>query len=221
MADAVENLEIRISGEAQQADDAIERLCLRLDSLMGKLSGLDGGKLIGLANGVQRLGNAMNTMNGIKTTDFSRLARNIEKIGNINTGNLNKTASVMNQIGKAFGNLGSLDKSAQTLAELVNGIKQFGYKSADKAISNIPLLANAMKDLMTTLSNAPQVSQNLIDMTNALAKLARTGAASGKAANALGSSLGMYGTSAKGAKRHTFSLASAIGRLYATYWLLL
>lgn len=221
MADAVENLEIRINGEAQQANDAIDRLCLKLDSLITRLGGLDGSKLVGLANGVQRLGTAMNTMNGIKTTDFSRLARNIEKIGNINTGNLNKTASVMNQIGKAFGNLGNLSQSAIVLADLVNGIKQFGYKSADKAITNIPLLANAMKDLMQTLSQAPQVSQNLIDMTNALAKLARTGASSGKAANALGSSMGIFGKSATSAKKKSFSLASAIGKLYATYWLLL
>ena len=135
MADAVENLEIRINGEAQQANDAIDRLCLKLDSLITRLGGLDGSKLVGLANGVQRLGTAMNTMNGIKTTDFSRLARNIEKIGNINTGNLNKTASVMSQIGKAFGNLGNLSQSAIVLADLVNGIKQFGYKSADKAIT--------------------------------------------------------------------------------------
>lgn len=221
MADAVENLEIRISGEAQQANDAIDRLCLKLDSLITRLGGLDGSKLVGLANGVQRLGTAMNTMNGIKTTDFSRLARNIEKIGNINTGNLNKTASVMSQIGKAFGNLGNLSQSAIVLADLVNGIKQFGYKSADKAITNIPLLANAMKDLMNTLSQAPQVSQNLIDMTNALAKLARTGASSGKAANALGNSLGIYGKSAISSRKHTFSLASAIGKLYASYWMLL
>lgn len=221
MADAVENLEIRINGEAQQANDAIDRLCLKLDSLITRLGGLDGSKLVGLANGVQRLGTAMNTMNGIKTTDFSRLARNIEKIGNINTGNLNKTASVMSQIGKAFGNLGNLSQSAIVLADLVNGIKQFGYKSADKAITNIPLLANAMKDLMQTLSQAPQVSQNLIDMTNALAKLSRTGASSGKAANALGSSMGIFGKSATSAKKKSFSLASAIGKLYATYWLLL
>lgn len=221
MADAVESLEIRINGEAQQANDAIDRLCLKLDSLITRLGGLDGSKLVVLANGVQRLGTAMNTMNGIKTTDFSRLARNIEKIGNINTGNLNKTASVMSQIGKAFGNLGNLSQSAIVLADLVNGIKQFGYKSADKAITNIPLLANAMKDLMQTLSQAPQVSQNLIDMTNALAKLARTGASSGKAANALGNSLGIYGKSAISSRKHTFSLASAIGKLYASYWMLL
>ena len=74
---------------------------------------------------------------------------------------------------------------------------------------------------MNTLSQAPQVSQNLIDMTNALAKLARTGASSGKAANALGNSLGIYGKSAISSRKHTFSLASAIGKLYASYWMLL
>ncbi len=73
---------------------------------------------------------------------------------------------------------------------------------------------------MTTLSKAPTVNRNLIDMTNALAKLARTGSSSGRAANSLASSLNVFSKSAKSAKINSFSLASAFGKLYASYWLL-
>lgn len=77
-----------------------------------------------------------------------------------------------------------------------------------------------MRQLMSELSKAPKVSQNLIDMTNALAKLARTGASSGRAANALGIGLNTYTKSTHKASRGTKGLASALGKMYATYWLL-
>ena len=57
-------------------------------------------------------------------------------------------------------------------------------------------------------------------MTNALAKLARTGSSSGKAANSLASSLNFFSNSANRAKTSSFSLASAFGKLYASYWIL-
>ena len=103
---------------------------------------------------------------------------------------------------------------------MAKGIAQLGYKSSTKAIDNIPKLAVAMRQLMTELSKAPKVSQNLIDMTNALANLARTGASSGKATTSLSRSLNLFSKSSKSAKTSAFSLASAFGKMYATYWLL-
>ena len=82
-----------------------------------------------------------------------------------------------------------MSKSVQGLAELAGGIKQLGYTSSTKAIENIPKLAVAMRQLMAELSKAPMVSQNLINMTNALAKLARTAGAAGTASRRLLSSL--------------------------------
>jgi phage-related protein len=58
-------------------------------------------------------------------------------------------------------------------------------------------------------------------MTNALAGLASTGAASGRAANSLGRNLNTYTASAKRATKSTFSLAAAFGRFYATYFLVI
>ena len=128
----------------------------------------------------------------------------------------------MSGLTKSINNISDANASdgAKQVVELANGIKQLGYGSATKAVENIPKLAVAMRDLMNTLSGAPRVSQNVIDMTNALAKLARTGSASGSAANALSKSLFSYSSSTKKAHKHSFNLASAIGKLYASYWML-
>lgn len=77
-----------------------------------------------------------------------------------------------------------MSASVKGLTELASAIKQLGYQSSTKAIENIPKLAVAMRQLMSELSKAPSVSRNIIDMTNALAKLSRTGGAAGTAAKA-------------------------------------
>lgn len=130
-----------------------------------------------------------------------------------------------NAIGKFADNIGRVATAlngvnTSKMITLSSGIKQLGYKSSTKAIENIPKLAVAMKEFMATMSNAPKVSQNLIDMTNAMAKFARTGSSGGSAANSLSKSLSGYTSSTKTAKKHSFSLASAIGKVYATYWML-
>lgn len=220
MATDIDQLRIQINAEATKANDAIDRLVGKLDRLTTSLSMVDGSKLSGLANGVQKLGVAMQTMNNVKTADFTRLSKNLTALNNVDASKLGNLSSNITQIGQSLNGLSGVSSGAKQLTELANGIKQLGYKSADKAITNIPQLAVAMKQLMATLSSAPKVSQNLIDMTNALAKLARTGTSSGRAATSLSSALTTFSKSAKSAKTHSFSLASAIGKVYATYWML-
>lgn len=217
---SVDQLYIEINAKASKANDAINKLCGKLDRLSTSLRKVNSAQITGLATGVQRLGNAMNTMNQIKTADFTRLATNLSKMGNVDVAKLNSAAVSISHIGKAINNIGPVSENAQKFGELAKGIAQLGYKSATKAIENIPKLGKAMLDLMTTLSKAPTVNQNLIDMTNALAKLARTGSSSGRAVNALSKSFDVFLSSSKKAKKSSFSLASAIGKVYATYWML-
>lgn len=217
---SVDQLYIEVNAKAQSANNAIDSLVGKLDRLSASLGKINGTNLTGLANGVQRLGNAMQIMNQIKTADFTRLASNLQKMGNIDVAKLNSVASSMSHLTRMFNNLGNISDNAQKLGELAKGIAQLGYKSSTIALDNIPKLAVAMKQLMVTLSTAPKVSQNIIDMTNALAKLARTGSSSGKAATSLSKSLNLFSNSTTTATKKSFSLASAIGKLYATYWML-
>lgn len=187
-ADVVDELQLEINAKASKANDAIDRLVGKLDRLTASLSTINVSGLNNLSVGVKNLGNSMQTMNNIKTADFTRLAKNLTSLNNVDVSKLTNLSSNITKISAAFSGLSGLDKAAEQMGMIANGIKQLGYKSADKAITNIPLLASSMKKLMAELSTAPKVSQNLIDMTNALAKLARTGASSGKAANSLISS---------------------------------
>lgn len=220
----VDSLDIEISASVSKANASLDLLVKRLGKVSASLSGVNTRGIATMASGVNKLANAMNNFsNNTNTAVFTRLTRNLNSLGNIDQ---NAIANASKSLGKIAGAMRVLNNvnvsdNARQLGDLARGISQLGYKSSTQAIQNIPQLATAMKSLMQTLSTAPRVNQNLIDMTNALARLARTGASSGRAANSLGRSLNFFGNSTVGARKKTLSLASAIGKLYASYWLLI
>lgn len=213
MAESIDELQIEINAKASKANDAIDRLVGKIDRLTTSMSHLDGSRLAVLANGVQRLGTAMQTMNNVKTADFSRLARNLQNLNNLDVSKLSNLSVNIKHIATAFNGLSGMDKSAEQISLLANGIKQLGYKSADKAITNIPLLADAMKKMMAELSTAPRVSRNIIDMTNALAKFARTGSSGGRAANTLVNSFNRVSKASIGLKSNLLSAVNGISAI--------
>ena len=222
MGTTVDSLEIQLQAQATKANTAIDTLITKLGTLNTSLTKINGSGLSGVANGVDKLSRSMQGLKNVGTADYTRLAKGIEKISNLDSGQISKAANAIVGFGKGLQSLNSVNvsKTSEQVADLAKGIAQLGYSSSTKAIENIPKLASAMRQLMSELSKAPKVSQNLIDMTNALAKLARTGASSGRAANALSGSLNTYTKSTHKASRGTKGLASALGKMYATYWLL-
>lgn len=216
----LESLEIKIQAQAQQASGQIDALVTRLGRLSSALSGLSTGNLNSLSTGVNRLAGAMTAMRGIDTRTFSAVARNVSKLGSINSKQINAAAGSMRQISNAVKGISGMSASVKGLTDLASAIKQLGYQSSTKAIENIPKLATAMRQLMSELSKAPSVSRNIIDMTNALAKLSRTGGAAGTAAKSITSSFSGFSSGVSAVTKKSFSLASAIGKVYATYWAL-
>lgn len=216
----LETLEVKIQAQARQANGQIDALITRLGKLSSSLQSIDSSGINRLSTGVNRLSNSMSAMRSVDSRSFSTLARNIKTLSSIDTGKINAAAGAMRQISKSVSSFSGMSKSVQGLAELAGEIKQLGYTSSTKAIENIPKLAVAMRQLMSELSKAPSVSRNIIDMTNALAKLSRTGGAAGTAARSITSSFSGFSSSASAVTKKSFSLASAIGKVYATYWAL-
>ena len=221
MADVVDELQIEINAKATKANDSIDRLVGKLDRLTTSLSRVNGTNLNGLANGVQRLGNAMQVMNTIKTADFTRLATNLTKLGSVNVSALNSAASSMSNLTRAFNSLGTVSANAQAVGEMAKNISKLGNKSVQTAITNIPQLAKAMNNLMATLSKSPKVSKNVIQMTNAIANLASQGSKVGSASNSIVRGLNKTSTSANTARKSFGGLASAIGKFYAKYFMVI
>lgn len=221
MADEeLDSLELKIKANATQANNAVDKLVKNLGNLAASLGAVGNANFNGFATGVKNIVSAMQGMKSVGTADFTRVAKGVEKITKIDVTSINKASTAMTYLGKAFNNLEETKTASEQIAKLADGIKQLGYKSSTNAIQNIPKLATAMKELMQELSKAPRVSQNIIDMTNALAQLSRTGASSGRAASSLKKSLFDVSASTNSASKSSRSLASAFGKIYASYWML-
>lgn len=213
----LDSLEVKITGTATKAINSVDKLINQLTRLSTSLATINGSSLSSLANGVSQLGSAMQNMNA-GTADFTRLAKNITKIGSVDSVALNSTATSLQAVTKAVASISAIPQNATQVTEFAKSLGKLGSKSIENAIVNIPKLGNALNGLMTTLSRAPNVSQNVIQMTNAMANLASQGSKVGTASSSMRRTLGSYNSSAKSAKTSTLSLAAAFGKLYANYF---
>lgn len=216
----LDSLEVKITGTATKAINSVDKLINQLTRLSTSLATVNGSSLSNLANGVSQLGSAMQNMNA-GTADFTRLAKNITKIGSVDSAALANTATSLEAVTKAVASISAIPQNATQVTEFAKSLGKLGSKSIENATVNIPKLGNALNGLMTTLSRAPNVSSNVIAMTNALANLASQGSKVGTSSNSLQKSLYGVSTSARTATRSSWSLASAIGKFYATYFMVI
>lgn len=216
----LDSLEVKITGTATKAINSVDKLINQLTRLSTSLATVNGSSLSNLANGVSQLGSAMQNMNA-GTADFTRLAKNITKIGSVDSVALTNTATSLQAVTKAVASISAIPQNATQVTEFAKSLGKLGSKSIENAVVNIPKLGNALNGLMTTLSRAPTVSQNVIQMTNALANLASQGSKVGTSSNSLQKSLYGVSTSARTATRSSWNLASAIGKFYATYFMVI
>jgi hypothetical protein len=217
MAD-IDSLQIKIKADANNASNALDKLANSLTNFQRSLS-IDTSKLTSISNSIQSIANAASSMNTSGIKNISTLTNSINRMGKIDTSGLSRISSALKTFSADMA--GTKVDGVGDIASIASSISRLGGVASGRAITNIPLLAKNLKQLFTTLSTVPNVSENIIRMTNALAGLASTGAASGRAANSLGRNLNTYTVSARRATKSTFSLAAAFGRFYATYFLVI
>lgn len=209
----------------------------------------DANGLVSLVNSVSRLGStnatqsvknlpqistalrgfitSMNTVGSV-AFDFAglnNLVSNITRLGGAKATqaatNLKPIKDQILRFVSGLNGIGSLSFDTTSLANIVSSITKLGGKAATTAIPNIQALGTALTQLMATLSHAPAVSQNLIQMTTALANLAGNGSRVSSASTAMYRGLNLYSSSASRATKATKGLVSQIGMFYAKCFLLI
>ena len=197
-----------------------------LSKMGGTLATVGTSNLVKIKDDLAYFVKGMNSVGALNfdTTGLSNLIKSISKLGLANstqaTANLPQISAQLQNFVRQMNKIGELKFDMTNMSSLVTSISRLGSVASGRAVNNIPVLADHLKYLFETLSKAPNVSANIIRMTEALANLAKTGASSGRAATSLGKSLNIFSGSANKAKSSSFSLASAFGKLYASYWLL-
>ena len=218
MGAEIDRLEIQVEAQATKANNQLDKLVIKLDRVSNALSGLNSHGLSGLSDSVSKFAQASAQLSNVKTADFTRLTKNIGKLATLNTQQIYGTSSAMHTLATAMNSLGNSSKNSTQVTQLTSAISQLGSANAKKAATNLPALATAMDGFMTTMAKAPQVSNNVINMTNALAKLASQGAKVGTAGNSLTASINRIGTSMEKTTKKARSFSSVIGSVYQKYF---
>lgn len=216
-----ESIELQIKSDAQQATRAIGNLQDKLRGLGDALNSLNGASISNFASGMSQLATSLRSVSSIDTRTFSKIATNMEKLGNLDTARLVSSASALKSMATELSGFASISKQSAEITQLTASISKLGSKSAGYAADNIRNLGSALKEAMTTLSNAPRVNSNIIQMTNALANLSQQGAKVGSASRSLVTGFSNTTKSIKSTRSGFRGLASTIGKFYATYWLVM
>lgn len=216
-----ESIELQIKSDAQQASRAIGNLQAKLQGLGDTLNSLNGASISNFASGMSQLATSLRSVSSIDTRTFSKIATNMEKLGNLDTARLVGSASALKSMATELSGFANISKQSAEITQLTASISKLGSKSAGYAADNIRNLGSALKEVMTTLSNAPRVSNNIIQMTNALANLSQQGSKVGSASRSLITGFSNTTKSIKSTRSGFRGLASTIGKFYATYWMVM
>lgn len=216
-----ESIELQIKSDAQQAIKVIGNLQSKLQGLGSTLNSLNGASISNFASGMSQLATSLRSVSSIDTRTFSKIATNMEKLGNLDTARLVSSASALKSMATELSGFANISKQSAEITQLTASISKLGSKSAGYAADNIRNLGSALKEVMTTLSSAPRVSNNIIQMTNALADLSQQGSKVGSASRSLITGFSNTTKSIKSTRSGFRGLASTIGKFYATYWMVM
>lgn len=207
--------------------DGLELFIANIRKFGGKNVGAATKNLSVIARDLVNLVSELNQVGAI-TFDFSGLQSLVQSISNLGlskavnaTKNMKTLKEQLLRFISGLNGIGKLNFDVSGLNELVSALSKLGYSAALKAPANIRELADSMRYLLSTLSQAPNVSQNVIQMANAMAQLAASGGRAGVASKALANGFNILPASALKARKGFSGLAGAIGKFYATYWLLI
>lgn len=227
MAD-IDRLEIGIEAYAGKANSELDKLVRRLEKIEGNLVRINASGLSSFAAGIEKLSKSMQAINGINTSAFTKLSKNLDKLASTDSARILQASSAINTMSRSIANAGAAMQSSVNISEMAKNIAKLGGKNVDRAVVILPKLAQELKNLMTTLAQAPNVSKNVIQMTNALANLSNAlkGVRSANTQNAsiLSNLSGIFSGlsgSTRRASHSMLSFAQIAGKVYASYFLVI
>ena len=184
-----------------------------LASGIAKMSKADLGQI---STNLPQLANSLVAFENVPTANTEsiyNLAASLNKLGGKKIVDAAASLPIISETLNSFSTIQFGD--TENLISLASALKKFGSAGIEKATAILPQFTEQLRNLMVQLGSAPQVSENVVRLAEAMAKFStRTqGATSTNALN-------LFGDVSHRSGRKVRSLASAIGLLYAKFFLL-
>lgn len=171
---------------------------------LNKFSGVDANSIHGISSAVRDLASGIASVKAVDTSGLTSMVSALSKIGGKAstqaTKNLPALSAQLQNFVRQMNKIGALNFDMTNMSNLVTAISRLGSVASGRAVTNIPLLADNLKYLFETLSKAPNVSSNIIQMTQALGNLSNR---SGSAISGLNTSISSLSGSFLGFKAST------------------
>lgn len=196
---------------------------------LNKFSGVDANSIHGISSAVRDLASGIASVKAVDTSGLTSMVSALSKIGGKAstqaTKNLPALSAQLQNFVRQMNKIGALNFDMTNMSNLVTAISRLGSVASGRAVTNIPLLADNLKYLFETLSKAPNVSANILQMTQALGNLSNRsgGAISGlntSISSLSGSFLGFKASTGKaliGLKSFTRQILSSMGIYLGLY----
>lgn len=231
---ALQNLSNGLAGAQNINVAGVTSIAAALSKLGGKNATTGTGNLIKIKDDLASFVAGMNNI-GAMTFDVTGLAQLIPTLSKLGgkastqaTKNLPTLSAQLQSFVRQMNQIGELKFNMSGMNEMASAISRLGGVAAGRAITNLPLLAKNLSELMETLSKAPAVSNNIIEMTNALAKLASQGSKVGSTLSTMGNKgskstsilSGLFSSDGKAGKSLK-SFSQIAGAFYANFFMVI
>lgn len=232
MADtALDDVRIEIDASAEKAKDSINKLIDNLEALREATGNIQTERLTALCHAIRGLSENMKELP--KASDFSRLAKGIEKINNINVDGIAAVTNAMNDLAESVSALNasgisdvrfnvSTDgvtaanataQAEQQLVQVNDEVRQSMENTADAAAEE----SNAEEHLSDSTQTLAQRLRNLLTGTESLReRLSSLGAGARSAASGGFSGLSQAAHGVASIFRRVGTMASSIGKRIGT-----
>lgn len=132
MGAEIDSLEIQIQANAARANQQLDSLVSKLNRLTTSLRSVEANGLSSMASGIQRLSVSMQSMKSVGTADFSRLSKNLDKMGAINASGIHRGANALSHMVQSLNGIGTINFDSSGIVNLANAINRFGSKTSDR-----------------------------------------------------------------------------------------
>lgn len=171
----LDSLEVKIKGISKPAVDSVEKLIICLGKLSDTLSSVNDSSLTGLANNVNTLGSSVKDFSRIKSTDFNRIVKNIDKFSKIDSSKISQLSNTFIPLANGVTAISSVSFENKGLTNFINALTRLSNSNFNTQLAGLSQLGNNVSNLTSALSSSKSVENNTIQIVNAIARLASVG----------------------------------------------
>lgn len=171
----LDSLEVKIKGISKPAVDSVEKLIICLEKLSDTLSSVNDSSLTGLANNVNTLGSSVKDFSRIKSTDFNRIVKNIDKFSKIDSSKISQLSNTFIPLANGVTAISSVSFENKGLTNFINALTRLSNSNFNTQLAGLSQLGNNVSNLTSALSSSKSVENNTIQIVNAIARLASVG----------------------------------------------